>query len=96
VALKIKGLRIKRDKLIEIEKGDKNIEYRAYKDYYTKRFKDAPSHLLLTDQHLPYKILVEVTKVKVINTPKNLDRVKYNFGAKVYAIHLGERCRVYA
>lgn len=68
-------LRIKKIYFDAIKDGSKSYEYRAFKDYYKRLFKNASVPFLL---NLHYQgaqsLVVLVDKIVVCRTPKSVDR----------------------
>lgn len=78
-------LRIKRVYLQAIASGEKRTEYREHKDFYKRLLKRTPTTLTLHYQQRE-RVIVEVTRVDVIDTPKDFSS---STTPKCYAIRLG-------
>ena len=80
-------LRIKKIFFDEIASGEKKIEYRSVKSFYTSLFEGREISKLVLHYQKKSRLVVEVKGIDVIRRPKFLDAE--SFTPKVYAIHLG-------
>jgi len=89
----IKTLRIKRVFFNEIKSGIKKIEYRDFKPFYKRLFKEKINWLKIHYQGKE-KLLVEVLKIRIIKPNKSLKEqaLKHGIklGPKIFKIYLGK------
>lgn len=78
-------LRIKRKYFDAILSGDKRVEYRDHKDYYSRLLGRPGIKAIKLHYQGIRQALVEVKSIRLIETPLHLK----TFGAHVYAIDLG-------
>jgi len=86
-------LRIKKEFYDSIRKGSKKKEYRDFKPFYHKLFKDGVKSIKLHYQGTEF-FRIAVKDIKVINTPRWLTALAlisgFSFTDRVYEISLGK------
>lgn len=81
-------LRIKKKYFDAIESGEKTIEYRDVKPFYTKMFDGKTVDRVMLHYQSGKWLTRDVVKVEIIPTPDELKDSGIPFSDRVYAIHL--------
>ena len=85
----ITTLRIKKVYFDMIKDGSKKIEYRDYKEFYHRLFREKPTHVIFHYQKYNY-IKCKIKSIRKIKTPKKLKNSLITFGPYVYALSLSD------